>query len=56
MKTKMLEFHGVNYTVPKDFEFLAKEIDDYPSFCGAGKGIGDKIVPEVIGGMRCSHI
>lgn len=42
--------------VPTTFEFLEKEISEYPSFCGAGKGIGDKIVDEFIGGRRCSHI
>jgi len=56
METTMLKFHGIQYQVPEGFEFLDKEINEYPSFCGAGDGIGDKIVPEVIGGMRCSHI
>lgn len=56
MKIIMQGFKGVQYQTPDGFEFLEKEIDDYPSFCGAGKGIGDKIVPEFIGGMRCSHI
>jgi len=53
---KQLRFFGINYLVPDGFEFLDKEIDNYPSFCGAGSGIGDKVVPETIGGMRCSHI
>lgn len=52
----MLKFHGIQYQVPEWFEFLDKSIGEYPSFCGAGQGIGDKIVPEKIGGMRCSHI
>ena len=56
MKIRFQEFHGVKYLVPVGFEFLDKKIMDYPSFCGAGKGIGDKIVPEFIGGMRCAHI
>lgn len=56
MKTQILEFHGVDYHVPDPFEFLVKELVDYPSFCGAGSGIGDRIVPEKIGGMPCSHI
>lgn len=56
MKIKMVSFHNVQYQTPEDFEFLDKSLDDYPSFCGAGSGIGDKIVPEKIGGMPCSHI
>jgi len=56
MKIKMVSFHGVQYQTPGDFEFLDKPLDEYPSFCGAGSGIGDKIVPEKIGGMTCSHI
>jgi hypothetical protein len=55
MKYNLLEFHDVKYLVPEGFEFLSKDIDEYPAFCGAGKGIGDKIVPEYIGGMRVSH-
>jgi len=50
------EFHGIKYLIPDGFEFLDKNIIEYPSFCGAGKGIGDKIVPEFISNMRCSHI
>jgi len=53
---EMIEFYGVKYIMLSGFEFLDKSINEYPSFCGAGDGIGDKIVPERIGGMRCSHI
>ncbi len=53
---KQLRYFGITYLTPDNFEFLDKDIDMYPSFCGAGSGIGDKVVPETIGGMRCSHI
>lgn len=56
MKTKILAFHGVDYHVPEPFEFLEKELADYPSFCGPGSGIGDRLVPEYIGAMKCSHL
>ena len=56
MKTKTLEFNGVEYIVPVDFTFVDTFIFRYPTFCGAGEGIGDMIVPETIGGMRISHI
>ena len=56
MKVKKLIYYGVAYLVPEEFEFIDREICNYPSFCGAGKGIGDKIVPEFIGGLRISHI
>ncbi|MBU1567728.1 MAG: hypothetical protein KJ630_19150 [Proteobacteria bacterium] len=50
------EYCGVTYLTPKTFEFAYVTIDEYPSFCGAGEGIGDLIVPERIGGHSCSHI
>lgn len=56
MKIKLIKFHNIKYLVPEEFEFLNLPIQRYPSFCGAGKGIGDLIVPETIGGMKCSHI
>jgi len=56
MKTKRLEFHKVNYLVPADFIFVDTFIFRYPSACGADEGIGDKVVPEKIGGMKISHI
>ena len=56
MKTTYIKFHGVQYEAPEGFEFIDRSIGEYPSFCGAGEGIGDKVVPEIIGGMRCSHI
>jgi len=49
-------FCGVDYLVPECFKFSHDTIGGYPSKCGAGEGIGDKVVPEVIGGKRCSHI
>jgi hypothetical protein len=56
MDTTLIKFNGIQYQTPEGFEFLDKSLDEYPSFCGAGHGIGDKIVPEKIGGMPCSHI
>lgn len=53
---KILKFFNVQYLTPDEFKFLDKDIKHYPSYCGAGSGIGDLVIPEVIGGMRCSHI
>ncbi len=56
MQIEMQTFHDVQYQTLAGFTFIPRDITVYPSFCGAGDGIGDKIVPEYIGGMRCSHI
>lgn len=50
--TRHILFDGVMLEVPliggSVMEFLAPTLKDYPSHCGAGHGIGDKIVPEYI--------
>jgi len=56
MKLKFITYRGVRYLAPTPFDFCYEEIEDYESFCGAGKGIGDRAVPENIGGKKCSHI
>ena len=56
MNIEIVKFNNVGYIVPVGFEFLDRFIHNYPSFCGAGSGIGDSIVPETIGGMRIAHI
>lgn len=53
------EFDGVKLLVPLLFtfpwnDFSGKTIADYPSFCGAGEGLGDVIIPETIWGLSVS--
>ena len=35
-------------------DWSANTIDDYPSYCGAGSGIGDLIIPETLLRLRIS--
>ena len=56
MKIKIIYLNDLPYIAPINFKFFNVPINSYPSFCGAGHGIGDKVVPEKIGELRCSHI
>ena len=52
MQTSMVLFDGVPLIVPvvnnSPLEIPYKNFEEFPSFCGAGKGIGDFIVPETV--------
>ena len=59
MKTKtftLIGENGKNITIiaPEDIEFPSIYVSDFTSYCGAGKGLGDIIVPETIWGLRIS--
>jgi hypothetical protein len=59
MKTKEYIFKGPNdksisIVAPADIGFPFDNPIDYPDCCGAGQGIGEKIVPETIWGVRVS--
>lgn len=56
MEYKTQKYNGVSYITPVEFLFCCETIEGYPTRCGAGEGIGDKIVPEIVGGKKCSHI
>jgi len=56
MKTKIYEFIGpkqqiIKIVAPENIEFPSMFINDYGSYCGAGKGFGDIMVPEKIWGL-----
>lgn len=57
METKALSVEGIELVVPR---FLAcwwpwhLPLDDFPSFCGAGGGLGDAVVPETCYGLPLS--
>ncbi len=52
MITKVVEFDGVPLIVPivngVPLEFPFKTFEEFTSYCGAGKGIGDLVVPETV--------
>jgi hypothetical protein len=60
METKNITFDGVPLIVPVIsgalMEFLQDTFKGYPSKCGAGEGIGDKIVPETVFGLPISPV
>jgi hypothetical protein len=57
IKTAIIEYAGAKLEVP---EFLVDiwpkdfQLKKWPTFCGAGDGLGDKIVPDHICGVRAS--
>lgn len=44
----------VKIIAPVDILFPSGYVDKFDSFCGAGTGIGDAIVPETIWGVKVS--
>lgn len=56
--TRHILFDGVMLEAPLIggyvMEFVGNSIDDYPSYCGPGPGIGNALVPEMFYGTRCS--
>ena len=57
MNIKIVRLQNISYLAPAVFSFdTGQTHDDYESYCGAGKGLGDTIVPETMYGMRISHI
>ncbi len=54
MKFKIQYFHDIMFITEESFRFCNKTFLFYPSFCGAGKGIGDKIIPEKMYGLKVS--
>jgi hypothetical protein len=57
METEALSIEGIELVVPA---FLVQwwphqlPLEEFPSFCGAGGGLGDAIVPETCYGLRLS--
>ncbi len=41
-------------TAPENIKFPSPYMDEFKSYCGAGEGIGDLIVPEKLFGLKIS--
>ena len=57
MDTSTILIEGCELIIPtsiKKFWPTQIAIDDFPSFCGAGNGFGDRIVPEKTIGLKVS--
>ena len=55
MKTKLVYLDDIEFVIPEKLQMPTWAIGNYPSCCGAGKGLGEKIVPETIWGLKISH-
>lgn len=57
IKTTFIKVEGITLWVPSFLvDLWPREVPlaGFPSYCGAGSGIGDKIVPEYIWGLKVS--
>lgn len=60
METVIVQFDNVPMIVPlvgekkEPLDFPYNDFDVFPSYCGAGQGLGDIIVPEKIFGLKIS--
>lgn len=57
METEVKEFDGVPLIVPKingGFRFPQSTFENFEAYCGAGKGLGNIMVPETIYGLKVS--
>ena len=55
MDTSTISVEGCEFIVPvaiKQYWPRYLDIDEFPSFCGAGNGFGDSIVPEKMLGLK----
>jgi len=57
IKTTIIPYAGCNIEVPEllalnDYWPYGLPLEDWPTFCGAGEGIGDRIIPDTICGVR----
>jgi len=51
---KTVHLEGVPLLAPMDFEPAAESFAGYPSYCGAGDGWGDRLIPETLLGLSVS--
>lgn len=59
IETTVITYGGAQIEIPeflKDYWPLDQPLEEWPSFCGAGEGLGDKIVPEHICGVCVSPL
>jgi len=55
MKHVMINYSGIKLEVPYFLQYYwphTLRIENFPTYCGAGDGIGDALVPDSIYGMR----
>lgn len=60
IETEITHLDGVPLIVPlvggKPLEFPWDKWEKFPTYCGAGRGIGDLVVPDVIFGLKVSPV
>lgn len=58
MNTVQVTIEGIKLVMPTQLKDTWPDIllKDFKSYCGAGSGIGDLIVPERIFGLKVSHV
>lgn len=56
MKTSIVWIEGVSLIVPFGYVPPFGRFKDFPDSCGAGKGVGEKAVPETMWGLRLSGV
>jgi len=54
METKVVNVGGVDLVVADGWFPKMKKLEEYPDCCGAGEGLGEKLVPDKILGLRIS--
>ena len=54
MITKIITIEGVALVVPASYVAPCSLVSEFPDCCGAGKGLGEKAVPETMYGLRVS--
>ncbi len=54
MKTKHICLQGVALEVPEGYDPPTSVLTEFPNCCGAGKGFGEKVIPETIWGLCIS--
>lgn len=54
MKFILQRHDGVPMVTLEGFVFHKEKHKDYPSYCGAGKGLQEKLIPETFYGLRIS--
>ena len=56
MKTKLIKIEGVELVVMDYYRPPFTKLKDYKNCCGAGEGLGEKLVPDKILGLSISVV
>jgi len=54
VKTKLISIDGVQLVVRDGYEPSCDKLKDFPTSCGAGDGVGDKLIPDKILWLKVS--